>query len=178
MCSYTLTEMFKGVVSMDIVKIKPQDAQKFLNLLLQLDKETKFMMFEPDERKMSAEQLENLLGSGEESGIFSGIQKGNEIVGFISVKRGIPNRMKHTAYIATGILQEYVGKGLGKKLIKEAEKWALKYGVTRLELTVNEKNERAIALYEKMGFHKEGLKEHAMKIDGEYVNEYYMSKFL
>jgi RimJ/RimL family protein N-acetyltransferase len=37
-------------------------------------------------------------------------------------------------------------------------------------------NERAIALYKKMGFEIEGTKKRSMRIDGQYVDEYYMAK--
>jgi len=39
-------------------------------------------------------------------------------------------------------------------------------------------NIRAIALYENCGFEREGLKRHSLRIDGTYVDEYYMSKLL
>jgi Acetyltransferases, including N-acetylases of ribosomal proteins len=48
--------------------------------------------------------------------------------------------------------------------------------LTRLELTVMVHNERAIALYKKMGFEIEGTKKRSMRIDGQYVDEYYMAK--
>lgn len=35
---------------MNIRKIKMEDANSYLEMLLNLDKETKFMMFEPQER--------------------------------------------------------------------------------------------------------------------------------
>ncbi|HZM33384.1 MAG TPA: GNAT family protein [Burkholderiales bacterium] len=43
-------------------------------------------------------------------------------------------------------------------------------GLTRIELTVREHNDRAIALYERLGFVREGLKRNAVRIDGNYEN--------
>jgi len=39
-------------------------------------------------------------------------------------------------------------------------------------------NQRAIALYEKSGFEREGLKRHSRKIEGAYFDELYMSKLI
>ena len=48
-------------------------------------------------------------------------------------------------------------------------------GLTRIELTVREHNSRAIALYEKIGFVREGLHRNAVRIDGEYENHISMA---
>jgi len=37
-------------------------------------------------------------------------------------------------------------------------------------LTVREDNPRAIGLYEKFGFVREGLKQNAVRVDGQYEN--------
>ncbi|QQP13453.1 LD-carboxypeptidase [Lysinibacillus agricola] len=39
-------------------------------------------------------------------------------------------------------------------------------------------NTAGVALYEKMGFEIEGTKRHSLYVDGEYMDEYYMSKLL
>jgi RimJ/RimL family protein N-acetyltransferase len=154
-------------------------AEEFLKLLIQLDNETKFMMFEPGERTITVEQLKTMLSNSNNSnGVFVGVYENDELVGFISANRGIRNRIKHTAYIVIGILQNYTGKGYGRKLIEEVEKWALKWEVNRLELLVMTHNERAINLYEKMGFYKEGIKKKSMLVDGKYIDEYYMAKLI
>ena len=48
----------------------------------------------------------------------------------------------------------------------------------RLELTVSTMNHRAISLYEKVGFAREGVKRHSLNIEGRYVDELYMSKLV
>jgi RimJ/RimL family protein N-acetyltransferase len=47
--------------------------------------------------------------------------------------------------------------------------------VEKINLTVVSTNDRAIKLYEKVGFKSFGLEHHAMKIDDTYVDEIYMS---
>ncbi len=41
-----------------------------------------------------------------------------------------------------------------------------------------EHNERAVALYTRCGFEKEGVKRDCLLIDGAFVNELYMAKLL
>ena len=51
--------------------------------------------------------------------------------------------------------KKYRGKGVGKKLLKQAEKWGKKKGLSLFSLHVAIKNKNAISLYKKFG-----LKEH------------------
>jgi RimJ/RimL family protein N-acetyltransferase len=50
--------------------------------------------------------------------------------------------------------------------------------VKRLELSVMTHNERGIALYKKMGFEIEGTKRASIYVNGNYVDEYLMSKII
>jgi RimJ/RimL family protein N-acetyltransferase len=81
-------------------------------------------------------------------------------------------------YIVIGILQSYSGQGIGAKLFERLEQWAREEEFHRLELTVMTHNHRAIGLYNKMGFKVEGVKKHSLFVNGEYVDEYYMSKLI
>ena len=58
------------------------------------------------------------------------------------------------------------------------ESWAMENNCHRLELTVMSHNERAVALYTKCGFEREGVKRDSLFVNGKYVNEYYMSKLI
>jgi RimJ/RimL family protein N-acetyltransferase len=164
---------------MIIRKASIDDAEKYLQMLKQLDTETKNMMLEPGERKTTIEQMRgrivNMSGS---NGTILLIEDENEIGGFLAAQGGGANRIRHSAYIVIGMLKEYRGKKIGTKLFEELEKWTLENNITRLELTVVKNNEGAIKLYEKVGFKIEGIKEKSMIIDGNYVDEYYMGKIL
>lgn len=143
-----------------------------------LDQESKFMLLEPDERDLSEEQQRSMISGiieSSNSNIFIAEVDG-ELVGHITVIGENANRIQHRAYIVIGILQDYVGRGIGRKLFEKVEQWRETAGLTRLELTVMVHNERAIALYKKMGFEIEGIRKRSMRIDGQYVDEYYMAK--
>lgn len=160
--------------------ITPQDAEAFLRLNNQLDKETKFMLYEPGERKTTVQAQEKAIRSmldGGHSSIMVAEQDGT-LIGQITVVGSSLIRKKHTAYIVIGIKQEFTGQGLGSKLFSAMEEWCREKGVHRLELTVMKHNIAALRLYEKNGFKIEGSKMHSLVIDGEYIDEYCMAKYL
>lgn len=160
-------------------KVEIEDAEKFLDMLKQLDNETKNLMFEPGERKTSIEEMKSRIKNiNASNSLMLVAEKEQNIVGFLSAQRGFANRIKHSSYIVIGILKSYRGKKIGTKLFEELEKWALENNITRLELTVMVHNEGAIRLYKNRGFKIEGLKEKSLFVDGRYVDEYYMAKFL
>ena len=67
-----------------------------------------------------------------------------------------------------GIVPDYRGRGLGLRLINAALAEARNIGFVRIELSVHSDNARAISLYDKVGFVREGVQRDAVYIDGEY----------
>ena len=65
-----------------------------------------------------------------------------------------------------GLLAPYRGRGIGRALMRLALEEARAAGMWRVELEVFADNQPAIALYEKMGFLREGLKKQAVVLDG------------
>jgi RimJ/RimL family protein N-acetyltransferase len=93
---------------------------------------------------------------------------GGEVVGWCEIGRdGLPTHA-HRGTLGLGILPAYRGRGLGTRLLNAALEAAFAAGFVRIELDVYAGNARAIALYEKAGFVKEGLIRAAAFIDGDY----------
>jgi RimJ/RimL family protein N-acetyltransferase len=84
----------------------------------------------------------------------------------------------HVGSLGIGILAPYRGQGIGKKLLQTAIQKAEQKGLTRIELTVREKNKSAIALYEKFGFRIEGIHKNAVRIEGNYEDHVFMALLL
>ncbi|HBR02126.1 MAG TPA: GNAT family N-acetyltransferase [Ruminiclostridium sp.] len=86
-------------------------------------------------------------------------------------------RMRHSGGIGIMVHRDYQNKGVGTALMKAlldiADHWLM---LVRVELTVFEDNIRAIHLYEKLGFEKEGLKKMAAIRNGRYANEFLMAR--
>lgn len=162
---------------MEIRKIQMEDANNYLDMLLNLDHETKYMMFEPGERSTDINITKNVIEKSINGDNLILVATDEEnIIGFLSVQKGEYRRIKHTGYIVVGIREKYRGKGIGSKLFSELDIWAVENKITRLELSVICSNSPAKHLYEKNGFEVEGIKKNSMIIDGEYVDEFYMAK--
>ena len=98
------------------------------------------------------------------------------VVGWCDV---IPNRTRviysHCGSLGIGLLPEFRGKGIGRQLMQRGIDAAFAFGLTRIELTVRERNANAIALYNSLGFEVEGLHRNAVCIGGQYENLYSMA---
>ncbi len=161
-----------------IRKGRASDSNKLFNMLCELDKETDFMMYEPGER--ASNQFDSFKSKVEET-ISNGdlllvAKDGSEIVGFLSAERGKLNRVSHTAYVVIGLRSSHQNKGIGKRLFLKLDEWIKDNKIIRVELTVEQKNDRAKHLYEINGFEVEGVRRKSMNVSGELVDEYYMAK--
>jgi RimJ/RimL family protein N-acetyltransferase len=157
-----------------------EDTQAFLDLLTRIDSETQFMLFEAGERRTRIEeQRETIKGllSKESQTIVVAEDKG-QLVGYLVAVGSELTRVRHRAHVVVGVLQAFTGQKIGTRLLTELDAWATQHGITRLELTVRTDNERGIRLYQKMGFEIEGVKRLSLKVNGAYVDEYYMAKIV
>lgn len=164
---------------MVIRNIEYRDAENFLDMLLHLDNETKYMMYEPDERPKDIEYINSMIQHFEsEKDLILIANVSGKIVGYLTAEKGPFNRVKHSAFVVVGILSLFHGQGIGSALFKVLEDWAIQNKITRLELTVMCNNTGAIHLYEKNGFEIEGVKRNSIMVDDKCVDEYYMAKLI
>ncbi len=86
-------------------------------------------------------------------------------------------RMRHVGAVGLFVHADYQGRGVGTTLMETlldlADHWLM---LVRVELEVFADNERAIRLYEKLGFEKEGLLRMTTVRNGRYVDEYKMAR--
>lgn len=158
---------------MEIRRIDIGETQAFWNLQKQLDQETHFMMYEPDERKYEIGKAVSQIAHVD---FIIGAVEDGDLIGYLSAKIGAYLRLKKTAYLVIGILKAYQGRGIGHQLFEHLEAWTHENGIHRLELTVLVTNAQAIALYQKNGFKIEGVRQESMCVDGQFIDEFYMSK--
>ncbi len=87
-------------------------------------------------------------------------------------------KMSHLGSLGVSVKDGYRGIGIGKDLMKEAEKHAIHMRLKSVKLDVFENNEPAIALYEKMGYKITGRVPGAILYKGEYIDSLIMTKKL
>lgn len=163
-----------------IREITEEDAGAFLEMCRALDNETQFMLLEPGERTLSVDEQRERIRSlaDRDNSTLLVAELDGQLVGYIYADGGRYRRNQHCAHIVIGVRAAYTGQGIGRRLLEELITWAGNHGLTRLELTVMTHNERAVRLYQKMGFEIEGLRRRSLFVDGEYIDEYAMSKLI
>lgn len=158
----------------------PEDARQLVKVMQQVERESPYMLYEAGERKIPAENMGKRISglTGQENSTILLAETEGQLAGYLFALGGASKKSAHTASIVIGITAAHQGKGIGKKFFEKLLEWALKKGLHRLELTVITENSRAKELYEKAGFSIEGTKKDALRMDGRFVDEYYMSKIL
>jgi ribosomal protein S18 acetylase RimI-like enzyme len=99
---------------------------------------------------------------------------GGRIVGWCDVRREPIPIYAHEGVLGMGLLPDYRGRGLGKRLLRTALDAARVTGFERVSLTVYGRNTRAAALYHKVGFVMEGSRLRGKKLDGVYDDVHMM----
>lgn len=103
---------------------------------------------------------------------------GDRVVGGLSIRREEHPATRHVCTLGMFVVASHRGRGIGAALLSEAIRWARRFGLERVELTVYPHNEAAIALYRRFGFVEEGrLVRHSKKSYG-YEDEILMALWL
>ena len=155
------------------------DAKALVDLLSQVSQETDFVVAETI---LSQEDMEIFLERHLESvnEICLVVRVGKELAGVLNVYSTSSPQTNHIGDIFIAVQEKYWGYGLGSLLMEVALDWACHTPVIRrLELTVQDRNSRAVHLYEKFGFKIEATKERGAKTkDGEFLDVYLMSRLI
>jgi len=99
---------------------------------------------------------------------FVALDDAGEVVGWCDVVRLDQESFRHGWRLGMGVLPAVRGRGVGRRLAEAAIAAAKEQGAERIELEVFASNTRAVALYERLGFVREGVKRRARKLDGAY----------
>ena len=117
--------------------------------------ETDYLLSYPDENSFDPEQearfLEKKTKSSNEIEIIAIVD--DKVVGTAGIEAvGTKYKVRHRAEFGISVLREYWGLGLGKALTKACIQCARDAGYVQLELTAVAENERAVSMYQDLGF--------------------------
>lgn len=87
---------------MKIREIDKGEVRMYFECLKKIDQETKFMMFEPDERQYDKNLIASYLSNKDD--LFIGAFSEHEIVGFLSAKRGSFRRIRKPCWSMVNLL--------------------------------------------------------------------------
>ncbi|MFV0557773.1 MAG: GNAT family N-acetyltransferase [Enterococcus sp.] len=160
----------------------PEDAAELLALTKQIGSETEFLVMDETGMALPEELLAQQLASFQESpnNLLLVAQVDQQLVGLASVTAAKEWRIAHIGEVGISILRAYWGIGLGSIMMEEVLEWAKQNErLYRLELTVQVRNQRGIALYERFGFVKEATLSRGARSDaGQFIDVYLMSYLL
>lgn len=88
------------------------------------------------------------------------------VAGWCDIRRNPFEGFRHVGTLGVGLLTAHRERGLGPRLLARAIEAAGAAGMQRIELEVFASNTRAVHVFEKAGFVREGLKRGARLLDG------------
>ncbi|GAB7009479.1 GNAT family N-acetyltransferase [Halorubrum trueperi] len=102
----------------------------------------------------------------------------DQVVGWVHLDLPETEKLRHTAKLTVGVLDEYRGRGIGGTLLKKGSTWAGENDFEKLYNSIPATNEEARSFLEAHGWHTEAIREDHYRIDGEYVDEVMMARSL
>jgi putative acetyltransferase len=149
-----------------IRRIQLSDAEAFRTCLDSVARERKYLA------QVEAPPLEKLQGfvaqSVEQDAAQYVAVVNEKVVGWCDIFAHWAYAVKHVGTLGMGIEAPYRGQGLGRALILQTLKHALKNEIYRVTLEAREDNVRAIRLYEQVGFKREARAACALRFDGKF----------
>lgn len=100
-----------------------------------------------------------------------------EMVGELTLFVDHKPRTRHGISFGIGVEPAFSGRGVGEKLLRTAMDYARNWlGITRMELEVFDDNQRALRLYQRLGFIQEGIRRQAALREGKLRDVVIMAK--
>ena len=161
-----------------IYRLKWKDLPAFLRLRHQIEHDATHLVPEKGERKETLlYALARLIVNRRRTHTFIAVND-KKPVGYISIIFAKFKKLRGNAYLVLSVVASHHGRGIGTRLMQTAEEFARKRGIRRLELEVFAKNERAIKLFERLGYEKEGRRRKAVEGTDGFDDIIFMAKFL
>lgn len=159
-----------------IRELNKDDAETVLRYLKKVGGETNFLTFGEEGLPYTVDQervvLRNFQNSKKDF-MIGGFING-ELVTVGSISGSSKDRLKHKADIGISVLKKYWDIGVGSKMMERLINICKTNKIRKIDLIVYENNDKAISLYEKFGFEKEGLLTRDAFIDGKFYSSYHM----
>lgn len=155
-----MSDQTKSAVNSVIRNAQPGDAARIVGFYNIVGGETDYLSFGRGEYPQSvdevAQSIEHMKGAVGNCMLL--MLEGEEIVGIGTIDSSTKHRFLHVGTLGIVISQSHAGKGFGRVLMNALIEWSKNNGQTeKITLVTRADNERAIALYEKLGFEREGV---------------------
>ncbi|MBK7844129.1 MAG: GNAT family N-acetyltransferase [Bdellovibrionales bacterium] len=159
-----------------------QDAPAILDLSKGVIGEEVYQLTSGAEFKMTIDAEEKWIEShlSNPNHIILVAEMNSKIVGLLDFSNGHRHRIAHTGEFGMSVEKSVRDQGIGSLLLQVLIEWATQNKtIEKIGLNVHSNNERAIALYKKMGFEIEGVRKRDLKYgDGQYIDTTVMGRFV
>lgn len=159
-----------------IRELNPDDAEEVLKYTSSVGSETDFLTFGSEGVSYTIDQEKIFLRNTQETkrNYMIGGFLDDRLVSVVNIASSQKDRLSHKSDIGISVLKEFWNMGVGSSMMEFIISLCRKDNFRKIDLLVNEENERAIKLYEKYGFIKEGLLSRDIQIDGVFYSSYHM----
>lgn len=156
---YGLSKITLAGRELTIRSLEMEDAESTIRFMKRVYSESEYLTMYPEEFSFTAEEEAEFIRriSISDDEVLLGAFESLELVGTCRIGRiSTSSKLKHRGEISISIINDFQGIGLGTFLINEVLAYASKMGISQVELNVASENDRAIRLYDKLGFVKVG----------------------
>ena len=160
-----------------IREVAVEDTRALLDYVERISGESDFLSFGPGEFELteSEEQefIHKCLASDNQLFILGSID--DTIVAILNFSGGRRPRVRHSGEFGMSVRKQYWGLGIGSLMLDTLIDWARHTQIEKkINLRVRTDNQRAIRLYKREGFAKEGTSRKEILLDGKYFDHHWM----
>jgi len=155
----------------------PDDARAVLAYLEQVSGQSDFLSFGPGEFELTESEEQEFLRNcrDKDNQLYIVGLIDDSIVSTLNFSAGQRPRGRHSGELGMSVLKESWGLGIGSLMLDTLIDWARQTDIIKkINLRVRSDNQRAVQLYQRKGFVKEGTIRNDVFVAGEYFHHDWM----
>lgn len=165
--------VLKNEEELVIRKANSSDALRVIEYVKKVANESDYLTFSSEEFNMTVDEEKEYIKNINQRNncLFLIAEVSGKIVGNLNFNGNDRLRISHMGEFGISVVKEYWGKGVGSKLLKYLIEWSKKTKIIKkINLVVREDNQRAIELYKRFGFEKEGIITRYFYLNNKFYN--------
>ena len=162
-----------AVYELEIREASHGDGGALVDFLNQVGRESDYMSLDQDGIGLTQDQMDQVIENFATSSnqLYLLLLLEGDIVGLLCISADQRYRVSHIGDLFMVVKKAYWNQGLASILMEEALFWAKEASpLLRLQLSVQVRNQAALALYQKFGFEIEGQQEAGLKPSRNHQN--------